>query len=596
MDKDALPIDTPEQGHPRSSILSEEAVRSIPPIADWFIYACIAFCSIAQALFGAYRMDADPPAYLDLSDAIRSGAWHSAFNAYWFPFYPALLAAARASFGFRMQYELMAARLLDALLGLVFVAAAVILAASARRLMLARGVRVDELLPARTLALWVAVVAWFFVSLDLTNIKPDTLVSIFMILAVAALFRALTEDSVAPYIAAGLCGALAFWAKSFALPFFLLWILLAALFHLRDLKILSRLALAFFVFAALSAPLIWQISSSQGRFTFGTSGSLNLAWFVNRADRFNPVADQAAWQPGSATGTLNHPGELLAKSPSISYYGRPHSLASTPQWDDPSYWFDGLNPRMVLSQFLAEIKVNLRVLGSLAVMRFQVVALAALLGFWGFRMRRSSFAHPVVIMALIQALACIGLYVAVDLEPRYIAFAFVIVATVYAACSLTPAPGADRRSLHAAVLIAAALLLLFGLQDTLRESKSGLAEGAQPLRGIYSMPTVSAASELARLYPPGTEVACMGDAACWLEPYWPRYAGLRMTAIVETGNGVTAKSAEEGCSKLAQNPAALDALRKKNVRAVVTRFDGTQPCSSEWRPLGTSPNFFYLPL
>jgi len=596
VDTGALPSNTPEPRHPRSSVLFGDAVRSIPPKIDLLIYAGIALCSLAQALFGAYRMDADPVAYLDLSDAIRNGDWHSAFNAYWFPFYPTLLAAARAMFGFRMQYELMAARLLDALLGLAFVAAAVILAASVRRLILASGIREDELLPAPTLRLWVAVVAWFFVSLDLTNIKPDTLVSIFMILAVAALFRAFIDDSIPAYIAAGLYGALAFWAKSFAFPFFLLWILLAALFHLRNLKILGRLALALFVFAAVSAPLVWQISSSQGRFTFGTSGSLNLAWFVNRADRFNPVADQAAWQPGSAAGNLIHPGDLLAKSPSISYYGRPHSVASTPQWDDPSYWFDGLKPRMVLRQFFAEIRVNLRVLGSLAVMRFQVAALAALLGFWGFRMRRRSFAHPVVMMALIQALACICLYVAVDLEPRYIAFAFVISATVYAACSLTPTPGADHRSLHAAILIAAALLLLFGLQDTLRESKSGLAEGAQPLRGIYSMTTVSAAAELASLYPRETEVACMGDAACWLDPYWVRYGGLRMTAIVETGNGVTAKSAEEGCSKLAQNPAALDALRKKNVRAIVARFDGTQPCSSQWRPLGTSPNFFYLPL
>ena len=69
-----------------------------------------------------------------------------------------------------------------------------------------------------------------------------------------------------------------------------------------------------------------------------------------------------------------------------------------------------------------------------------------------------------------------------------------------------------------------------------------------------------------------------------------------MTGIVETGHGVVNESAEEGCGKLKQNPAALDGLRKKNVRAIVARFDGTQACSADWKPLGASRNFFYLPL
>ena len=556
----------------------------------------MAICSLMQALVGAYRMDSDPVAYLDLSDAIKDGNWHSAVNAYWFPFYPSLLAVGRAVFGFRMQYELMAARLLDALLGLAFVWAAVALAASARQLMLARGASADSLLPSRTLTLWSAIVAWFLVSLDLANIKPDTLVSIFMVLSVAALFRALAEDSLVAYIAVGMCGGLAFWAKAFAFPFFLFWIFLVALVHLRKVRILGRLALALFVFALVAGPLLWQISSSQGRFTYGTSGSLNLAWFANRADRFNPVADTTAWQPGTATANLTHPGELLSRTPSIAYYGGPHSFGSTPQWDDPSYWSDGLKPRLALSQSLAEIRINLLLLSTMMVMRFQVGLIAVLLGLWGFRVGRGSFADPALLIALVLAVACIGLYVAVDLEPRYIVFALVLIASVYAACSTTRKPEGENRSLHATVLIAAALVLIFGLQDTLREWKTGVAMGAQPLNGIYSMPTVSAGAELARLYQQGTEVACMGDAACWLDPYWARYAGLHMTAIVETGNGVTAKSAEEGCGKLARNLAALDALRKKQIRAIVARFDGTQPCSVDWHPLGTSPNFYYLPL
>jgi len=317
---------------------------------------------------------------------------------------------------------------------------------------------------------------------------------------------------------------------------------------------------------------------------------------VNHADRFNPVADPTAWQPGSAAASLKHPGEMLARSPFIAYYGGPDSFGTTPQWTDVSYWSDGVAPRFVVHDTLAAMRSNLAVLGSTVVMRFQVVLLGLLLGLWGFRMRRGSFADPAVIVALAVAAVSIGLYAAVYLEPRYIAFALVLIAAVYAASSLTCAPGVSGRSLHAAVLIAGALIVLFGLQATIREWREARLEGDHPLQGIYSQAIDSAGTQLATVYPPGAEVACMGDSACWTDPYWARYAGLRMTAIVETGRGFEQESAEQGCAKLAQNPAALDALRSRKVRAIVAQFNGTQPCDAAWRPLGSSPNFFYLPL
>jgi hypothetical protein len=88
----------------------------------------------------------------------------------------------------------------------------------------------------------------------------------------------------------------------------------------------------------------------------------------------------------------------------------------------------------------------------------------------------------------------------------------------------------------------------------------------------------------------------MGDAACWDDPYWARYAGLKITAIIETGNGYSALPASLGCKKLQQNPAALGPLRQKHVRAIVAEFDDSGPCSSEWRALGESAHYFYMPL
>jgi len=570
--------------------------HSISRAADRIVYAGIAVCSLLNALFGAYHTDADTVAYLDISDAIRNHDWHSAINANWFPLYPALLALAKACFGFRMQYELMAARLLDAVLELAFVAAAVVLAQCAQRFMLARGVSADQLLPERTLCVWSAIVAYFLASLDLNNIKPDTLVSTFMILSVAALLHALTVDGFLPWLAVGLAGALAFWSKSFAFPFFCLMIFFAALAHVRRPRVLLRLALASLVFALLVTPLVRQISALRGRFTIGEAGRLDMAWYVNHADRFNPVDNAAAWQPRSATARLKHPGELLSLTPSISYYGGPQSFGSTPQWTDLSYWSDGLAPRFVPLETLAEVRYDLSVLGASLVMRFQVVLLAVLLAVWGFQLRRASFPDPMVAAAFALPIACIGLYAVVYLEARYIIFALVLMATLYAACATSRTQFGHHRSLQAALVMAAALVLLYGFQTTLRESKAAAQAGARPMRGAYNSAVQSAGAQLASLYPNSSEVACMGDAACWADPYWAHYAGLRMTAVVETGHGIAEETAEEGCTKLEQNPAALDALRGKNIRAIVARFAGTAPCSAAWKPLGSSPNFFYLPL
>lgn len=567
-----------------------------PRVADWLVYIGVVVCSLVNALVGAYHVNSDTVAYLDLSDAIKNHLWHSVVNAYWFPLYPALLAIGKAFFGYRPQYELMAARLVDAAQGLLFVLASVALAASLRRLMLARGIGADKLLPPRTLYLWVVTFAYFFCSQDMSGITPDALVSSFMILTVAALFWGIAEGKFPPYIAVGLFGGLAFWTKAFAFPFFFLLLLLVIAVNIRKRRVLLRLALSFAVFALIAGSYIWQISAAKGRLTFGESGRLNMAWMVNGSDRLNPVADLTVYRHGTARVSLKHPGELLSKSPEIAYYGGDRVYGSLPQWNDPSYWSDGLSSRFVLHQTLATVKKSMATLGSITVMRFQAVLLVAALCCWGFTIRKPSLADPILVMAFVLAVGCIGSYELVLLEGRYVVFSFVLIGTLFAACAQTEQPCGECRSLHIALLLMAAMVLFTGIQANMREWKAAEQEGARPLQGIYSMPVVSAAAELASIYPRGSEVACMGDAACWADPYWARFAGVKATAVIETGNGVDVKSAEQSCQKLQQNPAALDALRQQHIRAIVSRFDGTQPCSAQWRPLGKSPNFFYLPL
>lgn len=197
------------------------------------------------------------------------------------------------------------------------------------------------------------------------------------------------------------------------------------------------------------------------------------------------------------------------------------------------------------------------------------------------------------------ALASIGSYVLVHVEARYVAFAIVLLFTLYAASSsCTERLGGDQ-SLHDAVLLLGSMLLVVGVQDSFRVWKQADEAGAHPLRGIYNAATASAAAALGIKYAPGSEVGCLGNGACWHDTYWARIAGVKMTTFIETGRGEAVRDlqvdAEQGCRKLAQNPALLDLLRRRSIRAIVARFDSGRPCSAEWLPLEKSQQYYFLP-
>src|ERR1035437_4725411 len=102
--------------------------------------------------------------------------------------------------------------------------------------------------------------------MDMVRITPDALVSSFMILSVAALLWAIAEDRLSAYIAVGICGGLAYLAKTFAFPFFILWMMLAVAANFRKLRVLRRIALSVLVFGLIAGPYIWQISAAKGSF------------------------------------------------------------------------------------------------------------------------------------------------------------------------------------------------------------------------------------------------------------------------------------------------------------------------------------------
>lgn len=569
----------------------------VPVGVDAALYAGMLGCWLTNVFLGGYSgVDGDTVAYLDFSDLIRHHQWGYAFNASWFPLYPALLTLTRAVFHFRVQYDLLAARLATFLMGICFVVSSVVLAGCVRRLMLVRGFSSDSLVPARTLYAWAASFAFLVLTSDLTVLKPDALLSALMLFSLSALVFGFVSGSTTAFLMYGVLAGCAFWTKSFALPFFCMLTFFLMIANLRNRRVLIRLAVSVAVFIAIAGPYIWKISAGKGRLTIGDAGNLNSAWYVNGADRFNPVADLSVYRIGSAQGPLKHPAELLSVRPEITYYEKDRVYGAMPEWDDFSYWHDGLRPRFHLGQTLSAVKVNILLLGRLIPMRLQALFLILALGCWGFYLRKSSISDPVVLAVAGASLLSFVLYLVIHIEGRYVSFAVAILAVFFAACSTTERATVPHRSLHLAILLMTGVVLAGIFQRTVHEMKTSLAAGDNPGHGVYDFPVLSAGESLGSLYQRGTEVACFGHDACLGDALWARFAGVRIGAVIETTHGEVSPPLEQICWELNQNPNALDRLRQLNIKAIVGRFPDSPPCSESWRSLGKTNQFYYLPL
>jgi hypothetical protein len=321
-----------------------------------------------------------------------------------------------------------------------------------------------------------------------------------------------------------------------------------------------------------------------------------MAWYVNQADRFEPVAYPSLYHPGQAIAELKHPAKLLARSPEVVYFGSSFAYASIPQWIDPSYWSEGLQPRFVPKQTLKAVGLSLSALRRIATEHLQLLLLFVLLAGAGYRWRSKVLRDPLVMAVLLWALACILAYAIVYLEGRYIFYNVLVIAVLLACCATVGKTQPKQYPLYPVLLLCAALICVFSLQGAYNSSVEESLMGGRPLQGKYSLPEYQAGEALGKIYPKGQEVACMGDDACSSHPMWIHIAGVRLTGYVDGGNGWGKWEADDSCMGIEGNPAAIEALRARKVRAIVAKFERSQPCSAAWKPLGDAGFFFYRPL
>ncbi|EAQ77317.1 ArnT family glycosyltransferase [Blastopirellula marina] len=228
--------------------------------------------AIFVAIFGLaapvvmYAIGPDGAAYVQQADYFAQGDFWEAASGYWSPLLPALSAPMIAS-GIE---SVVAFRIAQGILGVGYVAAA-IWATTQIFALNARGQWIVGLIAAITGAVW---------SGALTT--PDVALACFLLVyfPLTASDRLLTDWRCAAL--AGVLGAIAFFAKAYAFPFFLAhFTICVAVRYLADRretrfgKACAGWAIGIVAFTIVAGPWVGALSSKYGRFTFSNSGAFN---------------------------------------------------------------------------------------------------------------------------------------------------------------------------------------------------------------------------------------------------------------------------------------------------------------------------------
>lgn len=296
----------------------------------WLVFV-IASLSLIIGAVSAWlsRSDMNPDgiSYLDLSDRLMAGDLSGVVNGYWGPMYPVLLAGIRCVLRPSTLYEFRAvhaANFVAFVIGLLTFS--LFIHELAQRSSSTESRRTSIVLWGYALFLWSSIT-----QVTVAIVTPDLLLSA-LVWLIAFLVLKAADDQPVFSVALGVTCAIAFLTKSVMFPM-AIPMLVAGLprRHMLRAALLSLLA-----FTCVAAPWIGALSIQKGRFTFGDTGKLAYALFVD------DTAYYTHWHGAPAgSGIPVHPTRPIFEHPTAYEFNGPIQ-ATYPPWFDPSYWNEGM--------------------------------------------------------------------------------------------------------------------------------------------------------------------------------------------------------------------------------------------------------------
>ena len=530
----------------------------------------------------ARRNDVTPDSisYIEIGWATARGGLRQLVNAYWSPLYPYLLSLVFRTFHPLVQWDFAAAHLLNFA---VYIASFASFGLFQKELNLQRetaGEPPGKYSPVSARTVWVWGCVFFlwatYYWLGPVWVTPDLCVAVLVYLATALLFRIRSgRGNWLVFAGLGVLLGLGYLAKAAMFP--LAFVFLFSAFCLSRNAGASyvgaalRTLVAAAVFAGIALPFVLALSAAKGRPTFGDSGRINYAEFVNRATRF------VHWQAEPAgTGTPLHPSRKIFSDPDVFEFSSPVQ-GSYPLWYDPSYWYDGIRPHFsVKAQVWALYRASNMYLkifsksGALWVVLVVILVVRRKLLGGG---RSSSGAW----LVCLPSVAVLAMYSLVHIEFRYIA-PFPLMLLMWMLSRMKIATGAGPllvRRFHLVVVLAPALAIAWAAGRDLYEV----------VRNKPYEPWVVAQRLHEMGIAPGTDVGYIGTG---LDAYWAHLAGLRIIAEIPDNEQSRFVAAEA-----ARRQRVLALFSSVGAMAVVTRNAEAANSTDGWRPIPGTRHFVW---
>lgn len=272
-----------------------------------FLYSILTAFALS---YYQYQIGGDELSYINIAREYASGNWGDAVNGYWSPLISWLMVPF-LSFGFRHLYAVHISKFLCLITGFFTII-------SVKHF--SDLFKLDKTVKRALLFSLIPVVSLF----SLTYNTPDLLVACLLIFYLSIVFDLNYFDSWHNGILCGFVGALAYFAKSYAFPFFVVhFIFFNLLYYFKGLNkpkkhgVLKNLILGLLVFFVVSGLWVGTISDKYGKLTIGTAGEYN----------------QALMGPDYAVNTLKY-----GENP-VYYVGliKPPNNNAISIWDEPSY-------------------------------------------------------------------------------------------------------------------------------------------------------------------------------------------------------------------------------------------------------------------
>lgn len=562
-------------------------VRPIP--AFWlscvFWLLGIAMAALhAWAASQSHSMNADGIAYLDIGDAYMRGDWDVAVNPVWSPLYSWILGAVMALARPSMRWEFPLVHLVNFA---IFVGAFLSFEFFWQQLGRYReesGSGGGLPLPAWA---WQSLGYLQFLWATLTLIAiwavtPDMLMAVFVLVAAGLLVRLRFGDTRwLTFILLGLALGLGYLAKSIMFP--LAFVFLAvALLTPGDLRhSLPRTAAAFFVFLLISLPYIALISSVQGHFTFGESGTITYLRYINRIP-------YPHWQgDASGFGALIHPSRQIFDELPVYEFGEPVG-GTYPISTNPVYWYQGAAPQFDLDRQLhALMSHGLYFFDLFFRQQGGLLMGAVLLYFLGGWTRVSWREIPRKWGLSLIALMTFAAYSLVYVEGRYIGvFVLLFWGDLLANLRLSHSP-----QLSKATAVTSLAMIGFVLANLMTFNLAGYQRLGPATAGIAAndqsppaWPGEVAETLWQQGLEPGDTVAVMGYA---FDSYWARLARLKIVA--EMPPEYTDRF---WWSEPALQQQVVEAFARTGAEAIVAEYVPSHADVTGWQRVGNSS--FYV--